>query len=226
MTKSNKHKNERKKDFQKEKLKVGKARPKNTNATDTSFAARCTYKYGIHAKGCSLTNHSNRPQTAKSHRSQSRSRRTLQPQPFAHQQQKRRSAKRCSRFSHSHNHRNCSALAAASFSYHRQNSAFNPRWHSSSPNAIAQIVQSTPSHSTWPPRWRTSLLPCWHDTSIHRHSSRSPGHPGLVTSIQRRSSSQLRRRLGQDSEDFPKPALLDRTRQHHQQRHRRQMVQH
>lgn len=46
MTKSNKHKNERKKDFQKEKLKVGKARPKNTNATDTSFAARCTYNYG------------------------------------------------------------------------------------------------------------------------------------------------------------------------------------
>jgi hypothetical protein len=42
MTKSNKHKNERKKDFQKEKLKVGKARPKNTNATDTSFAAKCT----------------------------------------------------------------------------------------------------------------------------------------------------------------------------------------
>ena len=41
MTKSNKHKNERKKDFKKEKLKVGKARPKNTNATDTSFAAKC-----------------------------------------------------------------------------------------------------------------------------------------------------------------------------------------
>lgn len=47
MTKSNKHKNERKKDFQKEKLKVGKARPKNTNATDTSFAARCTYSYNM-----------------------------------------------------------------------------------------------------------------------------------------------------------------------------------
>ena len=49
MTKSNKHKNERKKDFQKEKLKVGKARPKNTNATDTSFAARCT-NHGYAAK--------------------------------------------------------------------------------------------------------------------------------------------------------------------------------
>jgi hypothetical protein len=45
MTKSNKHKNERKKDFQKEKLKVGKARPKNTNATDTSFAAKCMQQY-------------------------------------------------------------------------------------------------------------------------------------------------------------------------------------
>jgi pre-rRNA-processing protein IPI1 len=52
MTKSNKHKNERKKDFQKEKLKVGKARPKNTNATDTSFAARCTYQYGTHKRYC------------------------------------------------------------------------------------------------------------------------------------------------------------------------------
>jgi hypothetical protein len=50
MTKSNKHKNERKKDFQKEKLKVGKARPKNTNATDTSFAARCAYDYGVQPK--------------------------------------------------------------------------------------------------------------------------------------------------------------------------------
>jgi pre-rRNA-processing protein IPI1 len=47
MTKSNKHKNERKKDFQKEKLKVGKARPKNTNATDTSFAAKCTNHQGV-----------------------------------------------------------------------------------------------------------------------------------------------------------------------------------
>ena len=50
MTKSNKHKNERKKDFQKEKLKVGKARPKNTNATDTSFAARCMYTFSVQTK--------------------------------------------------------------------------------------------------------------------------------------------------------------------------------
>ena len=50
MTKSNKHKNERKKDFQKEKLKVGKARPKNTNATDTSFAARCMYNLSVRTK--------------------------------------------------------------------------------------------------------------------------------------------------------------------------------
>lgn len=50
MTKSNKHKNERKKDFQKEKLKVGKARPKNTNATDTSFAARCMYNLSVQTK--------------------------------------------------------------------------------------------------------------------------------------------------------------------------------
>lgn len=35
-----KKKKEKKKDFQKPKLKVGKARPKNTNATDTSFAAK------------------------------------------------------------------------------------------------------------------------------------------------------------------------------------------
>ena len=47
MTKPNKHKNERKKDFQKEKLKVGKARPKNTNATDTSFAAKCMHCDGM-----------------------------------------------------------------------------------------------------------------------------------------------------------------------------------
>lgn len=40
MGSSTKKKNEKKKDFQKPKLKVGKARPKNTNATDTSFAAR------------------------------------------------------------------------------------------------------------------------------------------------------------------------------------------
>lgn len=43
MTNSSKKKKERKQDFQKQKLKVGKARPKNTNATDTSFAAKCTY---------------------------------------------------------------------------------------------------------------------------------------------------------------------------------------
>jgi len=40
MGSSTKKKNEKKKDFKKPKLKVGKARPKNTNATDTSFSAK------------------------------------------------------------------------------------------------------------------------------------------------------------------------------------------
>jgi len=40
MGSSAKKKKEKKKDFAKPKLKVGKARPKNTNATDTSFTAR------------------------------------------------------------------------------------------------------------------------------------------------------------------------------------------
>ena len=40
MTSSAKRKKEKKKDFQKPKLKVGKKRPTNTNATDTSFAAK------------------------------------------------------------------------------------------------------------------------------------------------------------------------------------------
>ncbi|SMR52220.1 unnamed protein product [Zymoseptoria tritici ST99CH_1E4] len=40
MGSSMKKKKEKAKDFQKPKLKVGKARPKNTNATDTSFAAK------------------------------------------------------------------------------------------------------------------------------------------------------------------------------------------
>ena len=33
---------DKKKDFQKPKLKVGKARPKPINSTDTSFSAKCT----------------------------------------------------------------------------------------------------------------------------------------------------------------------------------------
>ena len=40
MGSSAKKKKEKKKDFQKPKLKVGKTRPKNTNATDTSFTAK------------------------------------------------------------------------------------------------------------------------------------------------------------------------------------------
>lgn len=40
MGSSAKKKKEKQKDFQKPKLKVGKARPKNTNATDTSFSAK------------------------------------------------------------------------------------------------------------------------------------------------------------------------------------------
>ena len=40
MGSSAKNKKEKKKDFQKPKLKVGKTRPKNTNATDTSFSAK------------------------------------------------------------------------------------------------------------------------------------------------------------------------------------------
>jgi pre-rRNA-processing protein IPI1 len=41
MGKSAKAKKEKKKDFQKAKLKVGKTKPKASNATDTSFKARC-----------------------------------------------------------------------------------------------------------------------------------------------------------------------------------------
>lgn len=41
MGKSAKAKKEKKKDFQKVKLKVGKTKPKATNSTDTSFKARC-----------------------------------------------------------------------------------------------------------------------------------------------------------------------------------------
>ena len=40
MGSSAKKKKEKQKDFQKPKLKVGKARPKNTNATDTSFTSK------------------------------------------------------------------------------------------------------------------------------------------------------------------------------------------
>ncbi|KAK4507996.1 hypothetical protein PRZ48_001731 [Zasmidium cellare] len=40
MGSSSKKKKEKKQDFQKPKLKVGKTRPKNTNATDTSFSAK------------------------------------------------------------------------------------------------------------------------------------------------------------------------------------------
>ena len=43
MTSSAKKKRERKKDFQKPKLKVGKARPKAANQTDTSFRAKGQY---------------------------------------------------------------------------------------------------------------------------------------------------------------------------------------
>jgi pre-rRNA-processing protein IPI1 len=42
MGKSSKAKKEKKKDFQKAKLKVGKTKPKASNATDTSFKALCT----------------------------------------------------------------------------------------------------------------------------------------------------------------------------------------
>lgn len=38
---SAKRKKEKAKDFQKPKLKVGKAKPKASNATDTSFRAKC-----------------------------------------------------------------------------------------------------------------------------------------------------------------------------------------
>jgi len=41
MAKSAKAKKEKKKDFQKPKLKVGKTKPKAANFTDTSFKARC-----------------------------------------------------------------------------------------------------------------------------------------------------------------------------------------
>jgi hypothetical protein len=41
MGKSAKAKKEKKKDFQKAKLKVGKTKAKASNATDTSFKARC-----------------------------------------------------------------------------------------------------------------------------------------------------------------------------------------
>lgn len=41
MGSSDKKKKEKKKDFQKPKLKVGKAKPKSANFTDTSFRSKC-----------------------------------------------------------------------------------------------------------------------------------------------------------------------------------------
>jgi len=49
MGSSAKRKKEKAKDFAKPKLKVGKTKPKATNATDTSFRAKCnqTDKYTL-----------------------------------------------------------------------------------------------------------------------------------------------------------------------------------
>jgi pre-rRNA-processing protein IPI1 len=44
MAKSTRAKKEKKKDFQKAKLKVGKAKPKASNITDVSFKAKCMIK--------------------------------------------------------------------------------------------------------------------------------------------------------------------------------------
>ena len=41
MGNSNRRKKEKKQDFQKAKLKVGKTKPKADNATNTSFKAKC-----------------------------------------------------------------------------------------------------------------------------------------------------------------------------------------
>lgn len=43
MGSSAKRKKEKKKDFQKPKLKVGKTKPKADNFTDTSFKAKCKF---------------------------------------------------------------------------------------------------------------------------------------------------------------------------------------
>lgn len=43
MASSSKKKSEKKKDFQKAKLKVGKTKAKASNVTSTNFAARCTH---------------------------------------------------------------------------------------------------------------------------------------------------------------------------------------
>jgi len=61
---SSKRKKEKAKDFQKPKLKVGKARPKNTNATDTSFAVKCK-KPVVRVLSSNLILHSNYLEAAK-----------------------------------------------------------------------------------------------------------------------------------------------------------------
>ena len=55
MTSSTKKKRERKKDFQKPKLKVGKAKPKAVNQTDTSFRAKGSSPKSIGNKATILT---------------------------------------------------------------------------------------------------------------------------------------------------------------------------
>jgi pre-rRNA-processing protein IPI1 len=52
MAKSNKAKKEKKKDFQKSKLKVGKSKPKSANFTDTSFKAKCKKRMICIHSGC------------------------------------------------------------------------------------------------------------------------------------------------------------------------------
>jgi len=83
MGSSNKKKKEKKKDFQvtspnrstenfpdfrlqKAKLKVGKAKAKAANFTDTSFKSKCTYAPKVAQAGHMLTDHSHRRQPADS----------------------------------------------------------------------------------------------------------------------------------------------------------------
>jgi hypothetical protein len=55
MGSSVKKKRDKKRDFQKPKLKVGKSRPKADNFTDTSFKAKCKLQSSRESRICTLS---------------------------------------------------------------------------------------------------------------------------------------------------------------------------